>query len=148
VGHVGLSVPDLDAATRWYADALGLRLAAEPACLRADASALGRQVADVLGPDISVRQAHMLARGGVALELFEFRGAPRWPLGLFHVCFVDPDIEAAVARVRATGGRARSGRWPIGGSGPGTMCYCADPFGNVVELATHDGSAAVRRGSW
>jgi catechol 2,3-dioxygenase-like lactoylglutathione lyase family enzyme len=82
---------------------------------------------------------------GVALELFEFETPPTEPgtgfefarVGLFHICVVEPEIEALAEKVERLGGRRRTAIQPIFPDEPYRFCYCEDPFGVVIEIATH-----------
>lgn len=136
VTHVGIAVSDLDRATRWYADVLGLEPFGPATAVRANQGHAGTVAADVLG-DGSFRQAHLTSANGVAIELFEFaEPQERWT-GLFHVCLVPPSVERTAARIAANGGRRTSRIWPIFHGEPYRTCYCEDPFGNTIELYSH-----------
>jgi catechol 2,3-dioxygenase-like lactoylglutathione lyase family enzyme len=145
LGHIGLTVPDLDAAVRWYADTFGFELIMGPVEVTVDNPRIADQLREVFGRDVRFRQAHMVMGNGVALELFEFdepetRGSGRfdyWNVGLFHICMVDPDIETLAMRIEAAGGRRRTPVREIFPGEPYRFCYCEDPYGNIVELATH-----------
>lgn len=132
LAHVGVSVPDLDRALAWYAAALGCTVMHGPVTVRA-----GRQVRDVLGEHVGdFRQAHVRTPGGLVLELFEFAAPGRYD-GFFHVCLLEPELEARAAALAAAGGRRLSAVWPHRPGAPSRLCYCADPFGNRIELSTH-----------
>jgi catechol 2,3-dioxygenase-like lactoylglutathione lyase family enzyme len=142
--HVGVTVPDIDAAIAWYRDVLGLTLVLGPVDLVADGDVENDGVAAVFGARFRhARQAHMATGNGVGFELFEFVDPPtRAPednfdytlRGFSHVCFVAPDIDELAARIEATGGRARTRSFPVFAGQPYRFRYCEDPFGNVVEL--------------
>lgn len=135
VAHVGLAVPDLERAVSWYAGVLGFEPLGGPVTVRPDDGHAGAVAADVLGPG-AFRQAHLTGANGVGLELFEFQEASRWT-GLFHFCVTMPDVRRAAERVACAGGRRTSRVWPIFPGEPFLTCYCADPFGNTVELYSH-----------
>jgi len=136
VGHVGIAVADLDRAVAWYSDVLGLEPLGPPVAVAANEGHAGTVAADVLG-GVSFRQAHLASANGVGLELFEFAGGDdRWK-GIFHVCFVPPNLDRTAARVAAAGGRRTSRIWHIFRDGPYRTCYCEDPFGNTIELYSH-----------
>lgn len=145
--HVGTVVPDLEAAIAWYGEVMGFALVAGPFDLKPD-GANGAQVLNVLGPSLKhLRLAHLSSGNGVGLELFQPVDPPYekpdrevefWRGGFFHICVTDPDVEGLVARIVATGGKQISDIWPE--RDPGNvyrMCYCTDPFGNVVEVYSH-----------
>ena len=136
VAHVGIAVPDLERATSWYAEVLGLDPLGSPASVTAGGGHAATVAADVLG-ESSFRQAHLTSSNGVALELFEFeRGQTRWR-GIFHVCLVPPSLERTAGRIAASGGRRTSRIWQIFPDAPYRTCYCEDPFGNTIELYSH-----------
>lgn len=146
IGHIGLTVPSLDAAVAWYTDVLGFEPIAPQATLRAEEGDAGRLAAAVFGPGFVEANVVQLATGSpVGLELFEFRppqGSARpafeyWRAGWFHVCVVERAIEALCARIERHGGRRLTGVLEIRPERPYRMCYCQDPFGNVVEIHTH-----------
>jgi catechol 2,3-dioxygenase-like lactoylglutathione lyase family enzyme len=147
IAHVGLTVPKLEPAADWYRRVLGFQPMAPAETVRANVGHAGRLAAAVFGPDFGeLRVVHLAAAGGVALELFEFRdpaGAPRdgafeyWRSGWIHICVVDPEITTLCAVIESTGGRRRTEVMGIFADSPYRMCYCEDPFGNVIEVYTH-----------
>ncbi len=58
-------------------------------------------------------------------------------VGLFHICITDPDLEKCSQRIQAFGGKQLSKIWPIHADMPYKMVYCADPWGNIIEIYTH-----------
>jgi catechol 2,3-dioxygenase-like lactoylglutathione lyase family enzyme len=146
IGHVGLTVPDVEAAARWYADVLGWQVLMGPVDVTVADARVADQIRDVFArEDVAFRQVHMLAGNGVAVELFEFRAPPTEAratfdytrVGVFHVCVVDPQIERLAERIEAAGGRRRTAIRPIFPGEPYRFCYCEDPWGNALEIATH-----------
>jgi catechol 2,3-dioxygenase-like lactoylglutathione lyase family enzyme len=147
ITHVGLTVPDLDRAIDWYTSVLGWELTMGPVELEADDSFTGRQVREVFDrPDVRFRLAHLDPGGETVVELFEFAepaggGAAAfefWRTGVFHVCLVAEDLEATAAAIEGAGGRRLMRAQPVVEGEPFRFCYCADPFGNVLELYSHE----------
>jgi catechol 2,3-dioxygenase-like lactoylglutathione lyase family enzyme len=137
IAHVGLAVPDLNAAAAWYCDVLGFEPLRPAASVRAGEGHAGTVAADVLGPGFrSFRQAHLTGANGVAIELFEFEGAES-RRGLFHFCVVVPDVPRTAERIARSGGRRSSRVWEIFQGDPYLTCYCEDPFGTIIELYSH-----------
>ena len=150
ITHVGLSVPDIDAAVVWYRDVLGFRVLAYPTDVdRRDPIAV-----DVFGDRFErMKIAHLASGNGCALELFEFltpaaespaNNFAYWVGGFFHICVVDPDVSACARRIEDTGGKIRGSRtWTIfeaqrpHAPDPYQTIYCEDPFGNILELSSH-----------
>ncbi|MCY6382801.1 VOC family protein [Hoeflea prorocentri] len=147
INHVGAVVDDIEAAIKWYQDVMGFGLVGGPYDLTSE-GAMGAQTRNILGQSLNhLRIAHMAAANGVGLELFEPVDPPierrdevieYWRHGYFHICVTDPDVEDLVARIVETGGKQLSDFWQ---ERPPKkefrMCYCADPFGNVVEVYSH-----------
>ena len=138
ITHLGIGVPELDAAMRWYHEVFGFERLGATARVRENEGHAGVVAADVLGPGFdSFSQGQLVGANGVGLELFEFEDPASERRGIFHVCVVAQDVPRAAQRVAANGGRRTSRIWPIFEGEPYVMCYCEDPFGNVVELYSH-----------
>lgn len=145
--HVGVSVPDIDAAIDWYSRIFGFTVIANPAEVRPDGSHFGDLSSDICGERYEgMRIAHMVTGDGTGFELFEFLGPKPerradtmeyWKNGFFHVAITVPDVEAKVAEITANGGVQRSRIWQLFPEEEVTLCYCEDPFGNVIEIISH-----------
>lgn len=144
--HIGLSVPDLDAAVKFYTEVMGFYLIMDPTEVVEDDSDIGRMCTDVLGGGWSrLRIAHLSTADRVGIELFEFDGnyAPQDNLdfrrhGVFHFCVQDPDVEGLTQKIVAAGGKQRMPvREYFPGEKPYRMVYVEDPFGNVFEIYSH-----------
>ena len=155
--HIGLSVPDLDAAVKFYADVLGFYVVMEPSEAIEDDSAIGAMCTDVFGPGWgSLRIAHLSTADGIGIEIFEFPGnyAPEEKLehkrhGTFHFAVQDPDVEGLAQRIVEAGGRQRM---PVREYYPGTkpyrMVYVEDPFGIVFEIYSHSYDLTYSAGAY
>jgi catechol 2,3-dioxygenase-like lactoylglutathione lyase family enzyme len=138
ITHVGIAVPELEPALRWYREVLGFDALAAATGVRENEGHAGIVAADVLGPGFgSFSQGHLVGANGVGLELFEFEDRAAQRRGIFHVCVVARDVARAAERIAANGGRRTSRVWPIFEGEPYLTCYCEDPFGNIVELYSH-----------
>jgi catechol 2,3-dioxygenase-like lactoylglutathione lyase family enzyme len=138
ITHVGIGVPVLEPALRWYRDMFGFEPIGSVTTVRPHEGHAGIVAADVLGAEhAAFRQGHLVGANAVALELFEFDEPSAEPRGIFHVCVVVPDVTETANRIAANGGRRTSRVWPIFAGEPYAMCYCEDPFGTVVELYSH-----------
>ncbi|WP_343560675.1 lactoylglutathione lyase family protein [Kiloniella sp. b19] len=145
--HIGLSVPDLDAAVRFYTEVMGWYLIMPPTTIQEDNTAIGEMCIDVLGRNWeSFRIAHLSTGDKIGVELFEFKQNERpennfeyWKTGLFHFCVQDPDVEGLAERIVAAGGRKRmeKPRYYYPGEKPYRMIYMEDPFGNILEIYSH-----------
>jgi catechol 2,3-dioxygenase-like lactoylglutathione lyase family enzyme len=118
-----------------------------PVVVSADDPRVADQLHDVFGAQaVSFRQSHLLSRDGVAVELFEFREPHMtqgktafdfWRCGQWHLCLVEPRIDELAERIEEHGGRRRTATRPVFPDAPFLFCYCEDPFGNIIEIATH-----------
>ncbi|WP_339691747.1 lactoylglutathione lyase family protein [uncultured Parasphingorhabdus sp.] len=155
--HIGLSVPDLDAAVEFYTGVLGLYTIMKPTDVTEDDSAVGVMCTDVFGPGWgSLRIAHLATADRVGIELFEFpkNHAPENNLdhkrhGTFHFCIQDPDVEGLVEKIVAAGGKQRMPvREYYPGEKPYRMCYVEDPFGIVFEIYSHSYELTYSEGAY
>jgi catechol 2,3-dioxygenase-like lactoylglutathione lyase family enzyme len=107
---------------------------------------LGAALEEMLGPKVRrFKMAHLKGSSGPGLQMFEFvdpAPAPAlepdayWRTGIFHICVTDPDIEGLAARIASNGGR-RSQVWRQIPGKPYAAAYCADPWGNIIEINSH-----------
>ena len=73
--HIGLSVPDIDAAVSFYTEVLGFYTIMQPTEIVEDDSDIGQMCTDVFGPGWrSLRIAHLATADRIGFELFEFDG--------------------------------------------------------------------------
>jgi catechol 2,3-dioxygenase-like lactoylglutathione lyase family enzyme len=148
INHVGLSVPDLDKAIDWYQKILGFQVLMGPYEVTVGDSYGSRMLKDFFGPDLKrLRIVHMSMGNGIGLEVFEFiEPKSRLPKnafdytrgGFYHICITEPNIENLVKRILDSGGRQISQIWEIYRDSGLKATYCQDPFGNVIEIFTHE----------
>jgi catechol 2,3-dioxygenase-like lactoylglutathione lyase family enzyme len=140
LGHVGLTVRDLNASLAFWRDHLRLR-------------ELGRGLVEwehldrIVGLDgTQIEWAELELPGGVVLELFAYRQPPGAPLppggmnrpGMTHISLEVDHIEQVVERLTAAGYQARSRELVTipHGAYKGVKCiYFLDPDGVTVELS-------------
>jgi catechol 2,3-dioxygenase-like lactoylglutathione lyase family enzyme len=148
INHIGVGVDDLDRAIDWYCTVLGFMLLKGPFEVRSTTSYDGPMAVDVLGASFRhMRQAHLLSVNGIGVELFQLLDPPHerrkpsiqfWTNGFFHICITDSDVESIVKKIAQTGGRQLSKIWLIHPDVQAyRMCYCEDPFGNIIEIYSH-----------
>lgn len=150
IHHLGVTVPDIDAATAFLEAALGARWCYD-GLTRQDAPRSGAQVEHQLGLPKGariVRQRMVRIGNGPGLELFEIQIPTRQPaaglhdLGLNHMAVYCDDMDAAVARMRAAGGELLS---DVHGNSrhedtPGNASvYARAPWGMLIELQSIPG---------
>jgi catechol 2,3-dioxygenase-like lactoylglutathione lyase family enzyme len=149
INHVGVGVADIERAIHWYQEVLGFTLLMGPMEVRAEPGYRANEVRDVLGQNFNAMlQAHMVSVNGIGIELFQLLDPPHekreppleyWKSGFFHICVTDPNIEELAERIASSGGRQRSKVWRIDSRTENyRLCYCEDPFGNIIEIYTHN----------
>lgn len=147
MNHVGLTVGDIDAAVRWYADVFDLELLEGP--MHCDTTTPGAERrTDVFGAQWrAMKLAHMVTENGAGVELFQFvdpavetndDNFPYWKVGPNHIALTVTDLERTLKRLTLLDGKQRSAVFDV--QVGARICYCEDPWGNVVELV----SAAYR----
>lgn len=145
VEHIGITVPNIEAATEFLAAALG----AQPIYDMLSEPLSGPAVEQGLGvpAGTELQAIRMLRLGnGPNLELFEYGGVdqrePHRPsdFGIQHFCVYVDDIDAAAARFAEAGGEVLSepNDLPGGDAGEGNRyVYARTPWGSTVELVTY-----------
>nr|WP_251132416.1 MULTISPECIES: lactoylglutathione lyase family protein [unclassified Exiguobacterium] len=155
--HIGLSVPSVTEAVKFYEDVMGWNTIMQPSEVVEDDSPIGVMCSDVFGPGWgSFRIAHMSTGDKIGIELFEFPNNEKpennfefWKTGIFHYCVQDPDIEGLVEKIVAHGGKQRMPiREYYPGDKPYRMVYCEDPFGNLVEIYSHSYELTYSEGAY
>lgn len=141
--HAGITVPDIEAAADWYIRVFELRLLGGPIDCSLTTEGADRRL-DVFGPQWSaMRLVHLEGENGGGVELFEFV-APGvepvdepfayWRVGPHHIALTVSDFDATLARLLEHGGTQRSAVHQVHENA--RVCYCADPWGNVVEIVS------------
>ena len=145
IDHVGITVPDIEAATAFFAAAFGARRLYDVQPAGAPPMA-GEETERQLGLPARAQIVHMrlLRIGGSAdIELFEVKGAAQAPaagivdLGLQHLAIHTDAIDAAAARFTEAGGTLLSVPHPLANQedGPGNRgVYGRAPWGMLIEL--------------
>ncbi|MDQ0634329.1 catechol 2,3-dioxygenase-like lactoylglutathione lyase family enzyme [Arthrobacter pascens] len=145
--HVGVTVPNLDAAIQWYREAFGMYVLAGPIKVVEDDTDLGMAAAAIYGVGFSSFSfAHLVWPDGSGLELFHFASPETsrrdnnfefWKTGIYHLALTAPNFEATIARIVEAGGRQRSDAVVINAERGYSVVYCEDPWGTVIELCSH-----------
>jgi len=156
--HIGITVPDLEAAVKFYTEVLGWYLIMPPSVVTEETdTAIGQMCLDVFGPGWGHFQiAHLATADKIGIELFAFpKGVKEAPpfqpfnTGLFHFCVQDPDVEGLVAKIVAAGGKQRMPiRAYYPADKPYRMCYVEDPFGIVFEVYSHSYELTYSSGAY
>lgn len=128
--HLNLNVSDLARSTRFYREAFGLEVVAEPS----------EEAAVVDGRSVRIHQVVLRTPG--SRELFALTQADGFPVGrggLNHLGFVveeDEDVDAIVRDVGRLGGRVRSSGKREHGRLTEAFAYVEDPDGYPIEVST------------
>lgn len=147
MNHVGITVSDIDAGVKWYQELFGCTVLMEPVATEEDGSYFAEIVADIFGAGFEkMMLAHLITGDGVGIELFQFckpkserpeDNFEYWKTGIFHICMTDPEIEDMAKRIDQSGGKQRSKVWLLWPDKPYKVCYCEDPWGNIIEINSH-----------
>jgi catechol 2,3-dioxygenase-like lactoylglutathione lyase family enzyme len=141
IAHTAVCVPDVDAATKWYAEVLGLQVLSPP--YRISGAAIERDMGELVPSPVVVKAAIVgYGPDDRVLELIEYPEMAR-PLtnpdprpitepGLTHIGLVCDDIAQTRAELEDRGVRfIVSGVADVAGL---RTTWFADPWGNVFIL--------------
>lgn len=153
--HVGVSVPDLDAAASWFADVLGARPITGWGPF---ADAHGSMLADLLqvDPRTSVRGLFLRLGPTTNVELVELSGTPRRDefggaadVGTAHLALFVEDLDAVLDAARDRPGiewvgadAAMPADNPLAGY---RFAFARAPWGLLLELISYPESLAAGR---
>ena len=140
LAHAAVCVPDVDAAVRWYADALGCRVLSPP--YRMEGDAIEHDMGELVPSPVAVKAAIVgFAADDHVLELIEYPNADVTAVsttptilqhGVTHVGLVCDDIVETRTRLEAAGvDFLTSGIADV--AGLRTTWFC-DPWGAVFIL--------------
>ncbi len=148
VDHIGLTVPDIDAAEKFLIDGLGAERLYQ--LLGADDPPLAGAAVEAvvaLPPGATIDVVRMYRVGqGPGVELFQYTSPEQRPaargcdFGWQHLAFYVDDLDRAVERCIAAGAQALAEPWSLMGpeSGPGNrFCFIRAPFGALIELVSY-----------
>jgi catechol 2,3-dioxygenase-like lactoylglutathione lyase family enzyme len=125
--HVGIRVPDFDAAAAWYTSKLDFRLT--------HTMPLGEKTLAFLSPaaDESFRIEFIAGPGCTARPDFEQLADTHVTGGWHHFCLRVDDVDAAIAELERRGVRIVSAARDVPGLGL-RFAFFSDPWGNLIEL--------------
>ena len=155
--HIGLSVPKLEEAVKFYEEVMGWYTIMKPTVVKEESdTAIGQMCIDVFGKGWgSFKIAHLSTGDKIGIEMFEFQNNKTptefeyWKTGTFHFCVQDPNIEALVEKILAHGGKQRMPiREYYPNEKPYKMVYVEDPFGLVFEIYTHSYELTYSQGAY
>ena len=141
--HVGVCVPDVAAATRWYADVLGLEVLSPP--YRMAGEAIERDMGELVPSPVVLKASIVgFGSGDHVLELIEYPEAPpptpspgatapsiTHP-GLTHIGLLCDDLDSTRSELEERGVEfLTSGTADVAGL---RTTWCTDPWGTVIIL--------------
>jgi catechol 2,3-dioxygenase-like lactoylglutathione lyase family enzyme len=153
VEHIGLTVPDLDGATRFFADLLGAVTLYDVGPFESPDDWMAQHLA--VHPRSRINKLRVLeAANGPVLELFEFTApdqSTRLPrnsdVGGWHIAFYVDDMDAALAALKTHDVTIQSGPVTMteGPSAGLTWLYFQAPWGQQLELVSYPHGLAAYR---
>lgn len=148
--HVAVSVTDIDLAASWYQDILGMTLLLGPTEISASSPSspdIAALVREVFGPKLGrFKICHLSSSNAVGIELFQFlepvaelreENFEYWKTGFYHIAITEPKLEELAHRIAKAGGKQRTGVREIAPGSGKKVCFCEDPFGNIIEIYSH-----------
>ncbi|WP_083295244.1 MULTISPECIES: VOC family protein [unclassified Curtobacterium] len=148
IDHVGVTVPDIDAATAFFEAAFDAVVLYDMRCRTEEPNATA-EAHRYLGIPSTMAQGamRMLALpDGPGLELFEYHGPdqhrPVHPadLGWQHLAMYTDDLDGTLARIEAAGGTRNSDPRDLRGLEVGEgnrFVYTRTPWGSTLELVSY-----------
>lgn len=159
VEHIGLTVPDIERATRFFVDVIGAATLYDIGPFERPDDWMAAHLA--VHPRARINKLRVLqVANGPVLELFEFtapdqqRAMPRnSDLGGWHIAFYIEDMDAALVALRAHACDIQSGPVEMteGPSAGLSWLYFKAPWGQQLELVSYPGGIAAykeRRDIW
>lgn len=147
IEHIGLAVPDVEAATAFLCDVIGAETLYDIGPFGEPQEWMAHHLAARPGSRIHRMRVVKVANGPV-LELIEFvpRDATPAPGG-WHVAFYVADMDEALAALKAHAVEILSGPVDMteGPSAGLTWLYFRAPWGQTLELVSYPGGIAAYR---
>jgi catechol 2,3-dioxygenase-like lactoylglutathione lyase family enzyme len=144
VDHVGINVPDLPKAVKFFTDVLGFTAVTQIGPVPLDSAwKAANHMHQGTGP-VTIKMTR--AGDGANLELFYYEqneGSQQQPggddIGATHIAFYTPDIKASVADLKARGVTflGEPFTMPMGDTEGETWVYFLTPWGSKMELVSY-----------
>lgn len=147
INHIGLTVPNINEATRFFTDALEGQIAYDSQTKLEqprDGSFVERVLGLTSGAQI-VKKRMMVFGNGPNIEMFEFYNAPQQPaqqlqdIGFTYISFYVDNFDAALQRVIQAGGQPISephSNTKYEDTANNQTVYIKTPWGSLIELQT------------
>jgi catechol 2,3-dioxygenase-like lactoylglutathione lyase family enzyme len=139
--HTAVCVPDVEAAVRWYSDALGLQVLSAPYTM--EGAQIERDMGELVSPPVIVTAAIVgFGRNDRVIELIEYPAAgvgtsdPDSPsltrVGITHLGILCDDIVATRSQLEGRGvSFLTTGIAELAGL---KTTWCRDPWGTIIIL--------------
>jgi len=147
INHIAISVPDVERALKWYQEVMGFTIIRGPTELAADDTQIGNALQNIFGSKFKkLRIVWLSSSNNIGFEIFQFiepkqvienKQSEYWRGGVIHISFTEPNIEDLIKKVCGTGGRQLSKVWELNSEKHHKLVFCADPFGNIIEIYSH-----------
>lgn len=154
IDHVGITVPDIKAATAFFVDVLGCEAAMSFGPFSDDKGTFMQDALHV-DPRAVIEQITQLRCGnGSNIELFQYKAPDQEKveirnsdIGGHHIAFYVDDIAAAAARLKEAKVETFLGPIPIeeGPAAGQSILYFLTPWGTQMELITYPGGMAYEK---
>lgn len=156
IDHVGITVPDIAAATAFFTDVLGCEAAMSFGPIADDKGTFMQDVLKV-DPRATIEKITQIRCGnGSNVELFQYKAPDQKTVtmrnsdvGGHHLAFYVDDIAAAAAHLKSAGVETFMGPIPIS-EGPAagqSILYFLAPWGTQMELISYPGGMAYEKTS-
>lgn len=142
--HVGLTVPDIDEATRFFAAVLGAETLYDIGPFADASDWMANHLAPAKGAHIYRMRVLKIANGPV-LELIQFTTPGANAGGGWHMAFYVDDMEKALTALKTHGASIQSGPVTMteGPSAGLQWLYFQAPWGLQLELVSYPGGIAA-----
>ena len=146
IEHIGLTVPDIEAASRFFDDVLGGETLYDIGPFEHADDWMANHLAPSKGGHIYRMRVVKIANGPV-LELMQFSGPAATASRGWHMAFYVDDIERALAALKAHDVKIQSGPVTMteGPSAGLQWLYFQAPWGQQLELVSYPGGIAAYR---
>jgi catechol 2,3-dioxygenase-like lactoylglutathione lyase family enzyme len=156
IDHVGITVPDIEAATAFFTDVLGCEAAMSFGPFSDDK---GTFMQDVLAVDpraVIEKITEVRCGAGSNVELFQYKAPDQKAVemrnsdvGGHHIAFYVDDIAAAIEHLKGAGVKTFMGPLPVN-EGPAagqSILYFLAPWGTQMELISYPQGMAYEKDS-
>jgi catechol 2,3-dioxygenase-like lactoylglutathione lyase family enzyme len=155
MAHTAICVPDVEAATRWYAEVLGLRVLSPP--YRMEGAQIERDMGEIVPSPVVLHAAIVgFEEDDRVIELIEYPAADVAPpetgrpsvttIGISHIGMVCDDVSGTRAELERRGVEfLTAGIADVAGL---QTTWCCDPWGTVIILLQKSKTAHPYWGQW